>query len=640
MRPRRDPVPRAKEAWVWIGGTALLGLLGAGVTVAATLLWENIDIRQLTPGLTIPSGPLPAPAATIAPAVDQRAFSAVMFNSPRNRAYFPDAAHYNRELNRWRTVIRGVGGSLRDVADVEQLRGVRADELLVLAEAPCVSPQELAAIRAHVARGGSVVANWAFAARDGECEWRGWAPLIDLTDADDVRELPARAGLYLTVPAGIPLAIGLDPGARIELRPDPSLALRVRGMHAYWSDWLLNPMPAEGSPNADAAAIATRTPDGGRVAWLGWSVSQAATDADSLRSLRVVQNAILWAAGTPSAAVAAWPSGARAAMVFALDVEDQARNAIDAAALFVQERIPATFFVVTKLTEGDSSFAAALIAAGEVGTHTVDHSPLGGLTAQDQMVRLRRSYSEVKGWTGVAPVGLRPPEESFDSLTLEAWKRAGGEYVVARNDGRTGSPEIHHTSRGIVVLIPRLIKDDYNVIVQDASIRAERIAEAFVEGANKLHAIGGVAVVAGHTQIMETGRRMDGFRIVAESARAQGGWWMAQGAQVARWWRARALTQIEFTPAAPLPARSTMTPAGISDILVRGSADDPLADAWLEIVLPQGSARLLPLLDGQPVDFARTEWGMRAPVGTLQPGQTRRISFVVDTAATTARRTR
>jgi peptidoglycan/xylan/chitin deacetylase (PgdA/CDA1 family) len=369
-------------------------------------------------------------------------------------------------------------------------------------------------------------------------------------------------------------------------------------------------------------------------------VSQAATPLDSISVLRFVQNALRWTAGTASAAVAAWPSDARAAMLFALDVEDRARNAIDAATLFVQEQIPGTFFVVTQLTGGDTSFAAALLAAGEVGTHTLDHNPLGGRTAQDQMVRLRRSFDEVREWTGIAPGGLRPPEELYDSLTLEAWNRAGGNYVVAGTEGRTASPEVHHTSRGTMIVMPRLLKDDYNVIVQDGSIRGERISEAFVEGANKLHAVGGLAVIGGHTQIMETGRRLDAFRVVADSARAQGGWWMAKGEQIARWWRARAGTRVEFVPPATLPVHGTLQPAGISDILVHGAPEDALVDAWVEIVLPQESTRLLALLDGQPVDFVRTAWGMRAPVGTVRPGQTRRISFVVDTAAATTRRAR
>ena len=75
MRPKRDPVPRAKEAWWWLGGTLTLGLLGAAVVAAGIALWENIDVRQLTPGLTVEEPPLPEPM--IPPAAERAGRSVV-----------------------------------------------------------------------------------------------------------------------------------------------------------------------------------------------------------------------------------------------------------------------------------------------------------------------------------------------------------------------------------------------------------------------------------------------------------------------------------------------------------------------------------------------------------------------------------
>ncbi|MDH3423511.1 MAG: hypothetical protein OEN00_11010, partial [Gemmatimonadota bacterium] len=74
MRPKRELIPRAKDSWVWLGGLALLGILGGGVTAAAVLLWENIDIRQLVPQLAAPALPVPAPEPPRAAARQGRAF--------------------------------------------------------------------------------------------------------------------------------------------------------------------------------------------------------------------------------------------------------------------------------------------------------------------------------------------------------------------------------------------------------------------------------------------------------------------------------------------------------------------------------------------------------------------------------------
>lgn len=628
MPPKRDPVPRAKDAWVWLGGILMLGVLGAGFVVAAVMLWENVDIRRLTPGLVV-AGPLPEPLAPAPAAVQDLGFAAVVFNSARNRTYFPDPTYYDGELARWRDLVSEAGGTLRDATDAQQLRTLAADEVLLLVEAPCLSPAEAAAVRAHVARGGSLVSNWAVGVRDASCAWRGWATLLDLTDAADVRELPSREGLFMTVPGGIGLSAGIDPGTRIELRPDPSIALRMTGQSVYWSDWALNPAPDEAGFGADVAAITARTPEGGRTAWFGLRLGQPATPADSVHLRRLVQNGVRWAAGVATASAAAWPGGARAALVFSLDVEDQPRNALDAAALFEAEELPATFYVVSRLVGDDEELANVLARVGEVGSHTSDHARLGGLTGQDQAVRLRRSWSDVERWTGTGPSGLRPPEEAFDSLTLGAWQAAGGRYLLARNESRSASPEIHRARDGVVVVLPRLLKDDYNVVVQDHAIRAERIGEAFVQGTRKMRAIGGVAVVAGHTQIMLSGRRLDAFRAVADTARAQGDWWIARADEVAEWWRARAEVRVSFVEPDTLRREASVARTGLPDILVQAGAEPPTGSVWIDVVLPRAAGSTIPLVDGRSVEFEATDWGLRVPVGSLAAGDERRVSIVL-----------
>ena len=619
MRPKRELIPRAKDSWVWLGGLALLGILGGGVTAAAVLLWENIDIRQLVPQLAAPALPVPAPEPPRAAARQGRAFDAVVFSSPRNQAYFPDASYYRTTLATWSELVRNTGGTVREVANAEGLRSLRAQDLLVVVEAPCLATDEVAAIRAHLRAGGGVVTNWAVGARNAQCEWTGWQTIVGLTGAEDVRELPSREGLYLTVPGGVALSPGFDPGMRIELRPDPSLALRLSGPRVYWSDWALNPQPDESGGGADVAAIATYSALGGRIAWFGLRLGQAATEADDARLRRLVQNGIAWAASIPSASPAAWPGARRAALMFTLDVEDEPQNAFAMAALLRGRGLPGTFYVVSQLVLDDPALAQALMEAGEVGSQTADHTPLQGLTAQDQRVRLRRSAVEIEDWTGVAPLGLRPPEETFDPNTLDAWQRAGGTYLLAANESRSASPEIHRVGEGTQVLLPRLLKDDYNIIVQDRVLRGTSLGQAMLEGTRKMRAIGGLAVVAGHTQIIREGPRIDALGVVADSAAAQGDWWIARASDVAAWWTARAETTLEFEA----------SPGPVADIVVTAPPDRGIEDLWTDIVLPSAPEGLIPLVAGRPVDFQRTVWGMRVPVGDLSAGEARRIAFVV-----------
>jgi peptidoglycan/xylan/chitin deacetylase (PgdA/CDA1 family) len=630
MRPKRDPVPRARDAWIWLGGIALLGVLGAGVTGAAVVLWENIDIRQLVPQLTAAApGRIPLAEPSRPAAREPGTFDAVVFSSPRNEAFFPEPGYYGAALEAWRNAVREVGGVVREATSVAELREAEPGAVIVLVEAPCLSSGEIAVVRAHLRAGGGVVTNWAVGARDETCAWRGWGTVAELTGAEDVREVAARDGLFLTVPAGVALSAGLDPGTRIELRPDPTLALRVSGPRVYWSDWALNPAPDESGGGADAAAAAWRTPEGGRTAWFGLRLGQAVTSSDSLRLQRLVQNGVLWAAGTPSAAPGPWPDGRRAALVFAFDVEDQPRTALDVAAVLREEELPASFYAVSQIVQDDAELAAALASVGEVGTQTSDHTPLLGLTPQDQRFRLRRAWSDIESWTGTAPAGLHPPEETFDEATLAAWRQAGGTYIVANNEARSASPEVHVGDEGTVVLLPRTSRDDYNLIVQDRVIRASVLAESFVSDTRKLHAIGGLALVVGHSQIMRSGPRLDAIRAVADDARAQGGWWVARAEDVADWWSARSEVRLAFVPRESVYLGDALEPAPVSDVLVAAPDERAVSGLWIDVVLPHGSATTVPLVDGEPVPFEATDWGLRVPVRQLAAADTARVSFAV-----------
>jgi peptidoglycan/xylan/chitin deacetylase (PgdA/CDA1 family) len=602
----------------------MLGILGGGITAVAIVLWQNIDIRQVAPQLAAPALPVPLPESAADAAREGRTFDAVVFSSPRNQAYFPDPTYYRAALASWSALIQNTGGNVREVADAEGLSTLREQDLLVLAEAPCLATDEVAAVHAHLQNGGGVIANWAVGVRDADCEWTGWQTIMDLTGAEDVRELPTREGLFLTVPGGVALSPGFDPGTRIELRPDPSLALRLPGPRVYWSDWALNPQPDESGGGAAVAAVATYSALGGRITWFGHRLDQAATPADSARLSRLVQNGVAWAASVPTTAPAAWPGAQQAALVFTLDVEEQPQNALSVAAFLRERELPGTFYVVSQLLLEDPEMARALIDAGEVGSQTSDHTPLQGLTAQDQRVRLRRTSSEIEEWTGVAPTGLRPPEETFDPNTLDAWQRAGGTYLLATNESRSASPELHRVGDGTQVLLPRLLKDDYNIIVQDRVLRGTSLGQALLEGTRKMRAIGGLAIVAGHTQIMRDGSRIEALGTVADSALAQGDWWIARASDVADWWIARGATTVRFEPTS-----EGSSPAPVADIVVTAPLDRGVENLWIDVVIPSPPDGLIPLVEGRSVDYEQTDWGMRVPVGDLSAGATRRITYLV-----------
>jgi peptidoglycan/xylan/chitin deacetylase (PgdA/CDA1 family) len=594
----------------------LLGFLAAGVVAAAAALWENVDLQSLARrAAAVTDAPPPPPPDAAGPvAATGGARIVALYESAASAGYFPDSAFYRTSLSRWETLLgESVGRPVR-VRDAAGVAGLPGGALLVAPEAVCLSDAEIAELRAHVSRGGGLVLTWAAGARDATCRWRGWEPLRSLTGALDLAEYPAEASLFLAVPAGLPLSPGLPPGARIELYPEPHLALQVPGPHPYWSDWALNAPRAEG-PVPDAAAVLFEPDTGGRVAWFGFRERQAVGDLDAERVRRLLANGARWAAGAALAEMATWPGGRRGALLVAQDVETGFENVTALARLLRDREVRGTFFAVSRLALEHPEVADSLRGAGEVGSQTADHASTAGLPEHEQEVRLERSIRELEAWSGQVVAGLRPPEERFDEATLRAWRRAGGRYLAAVNEARSAAPEVFDTPDGPVVLLPRLLKDDYNVFVQDGARRTEPLRSAWLEGMRKIEALGGLAYLSLHSQIAGTPERVGVVGEVLDSvATRSGSWWTAPGGEIADWWTARGSARLELESRGDTLALRLTAPAGGLD------------DAWVDLYLPAG-LDLRPHREGAALPWAPTEWGIRFPVGAL--GSTREIEILL-----------
>ncbi|HKK07930.1 MAG TPA: polysaccharide deacetylase family protein, partial [Gemmatimonadota bacterium] len=578
--PERTPVPRARSALQWLAGLLLLGLLLGGLVAAAITLWESVDVSQLTGGAPAPPQPPPAARLPGPPAVHSaRGFDAALYVSPATAGFFPDSAFYPALVDGWAARVRRAGGSVRRVSGADALAGLPRGTLLVIPAGLCLSRAETDAIRRHLSAGGGVVATWATGARDRRCEWRGWETVARLAGTPDIRQLEERKALYLTLPGGTPLLDGLPPATRVELRPGSQIAASVGGVHAYWSDWAQNPAPAASGGEADGAAVARTTGAGGRVVWLGFMASEGATPRDSAALERVAEGGLRWAAGVPSAGLAPWPEGHDAALLVAEEAEASFADAAALAGLLRGRGTPGSFYVVSGIALDHPDLADSLRAAGEVGTQTTDHQTVAGLPAAQQRLRLSRSASEVRGWTGVSPVGLRPPEERFDTTTLRVWRELGGTYLLAVNEARTGSPQLYDTPAGRLALLPRIVDSDYNVMVRHGSLRDGQLRDAWLSGARKLGLLGGLAVLSVHTQVAGQPAHVAVVGQVLDSLAADPtGWWEATGRDIAAWWTAREAAGVAWLPSSgdTLALRVTAPPG------------DSLSGAWLEVTAGTG----------------------------------------------------
>jgi peptidoglycan/xylan/chitin deacetylase (PgdA/CDA1 family) len=590
----------------------MLGVIAAGVIAAGVRLWQDIDIQRLTraPALADPV-PIP-PAVAVKPATFVGdTFPVALFYSDRTARFFPDSQYYEDLAESWETLITAAGGRVARVHSAAEIRALGPDQLVVAPSSVCLADEEVAALYDHAHGGGGLVINWAVGARDSNCGWLGWRTVGRLTGTAEIRELKSREALYYAVPAGTPLSLGFAPGSRVELRFESQLAAAVPGSHVYWSDWAINAAPAEETEDVNAAALLRVTPQGGRIVWFGFRIGQGARPEDEQRTLRLFTNGVLWAAAQPAAEIDTWPNATRSALMVAQDVESRFSNALALADIARRNETPVTFFVVSQLALDYPAIADSLRSVGEVGSQTSDHSVVAELPYAEQRSRLTRSWTEVRSWAGTAPVGLHPPEERFDENTLGAWRGLGGYYLAAVNDSRTASPEIFETPDGKIVLLPRVIKDDYNVFVQEGALRSRHLAEAYLDGMTKVRAVGGLAIISLRTQVAGEPGRVGVIDEVIDSALAEGEWWIATGRDIAQWWLDRENTELTMS----------WLPDGDLELRVSPTTSDVPVTKWLNLILPGGPRDWTPRSSGVPLSYLKTDWGLRVPVPEHPAGE-------------------
>lgn len=603
--------PKPRTPWVWGGAILLLGILVAGLMGAAILLWRNIDIESV---LEVAAEDPPVedvvPALALPELTKPPAWRAYVYVSDASARFFPDTTYLEGLAVRWESLLTSVNASSIRLSRLDSLVSGAPGALLVVPAAVCLSEAERRAIRAHLGRGGHLLATWAIGARDGSCEWRGFEYLEKLSGAAGSGTVEDHAPSYVTLPHGSVIATGLPPGSRIELENEPWITLRADAVDPFWSDRALNPRAAPGGGPA-AAAIARRTDSGGRVAWFGFRLDAAAAERDRRLVERLAKNAALWAGGHVILDVEPWPDGARAAMTLTQDVEHDFTNSRRLAERFGARGVPVTFFVVTKLARSHPQLATPLRSSGEIGSHGVDHRQLAGRLWATQLAAVVQSREDIRGWAGVDPLGFRPPREVYDEATLETWRGQGGLYVAASNGARSAAPEVFDFGSGRIVVLPRVVDDDYTVMVVRGAMRSDSLQASLMAALAKTRALGGLDLITLHSQLIDSERRIQAVESVVGAAARAGDVWIPRAADVADWWLRRADLEVR--------ARSRGDGSVLVSVQNRG---EKATAAWLRLHLPDDPRGYAAPESEAAIPEARLEEGsMRIALPVLEPGE-------------------
>jgi hypothetical protein len=437
----------------------------------------------------------------------------------------------------WRSALTASGADVRVVSP--QRMGTRRARVLVIPSSPCLTIASREAIESAADDGRGVIITGLTGNRDIGCRPIGYGFVVGVSGAARAAELETRPMVYIAFPTGSPLADGIPPGARLEVNPGTQVAVRGSTRDAFYSDYSLRPAPADSQPLLDAA-VSRSTLGRARVVYWGFELRDVAARPWSQELVRLLmRNSVNWAAGIPRATLEPWPRGRQAAAAIAQDVEDQFDNATLALDTLAAAHYPGTYFLTTRLAKPYSRLSRALAAQGEVGSHSENHWVLGGNPADVQRARMLETQHDLEDMLGHPSLGFRPPEEQFDTLTLQAWAAVGGAYVFGANDQRSASPELLTVGTDTMVLIGRFGNDDFGAVGQH---RDDPNAEeaVFLDDFKRVRALGGAYVLSYHSQLLARPERIG---VLAGAARAIGSdstVWHTTTGNIAAWWRARA----------------------------------------------------------------------------------------------------
>lgn len=526
--------------------------------------------------------------------------------------YYDGPATMDSIVDDWSRALTQLGARVRVVTPRQALAATDV-RVFVVPASPCLGGEARHALDVATERGQGVLATWLTGIRDGGCRLVGYGLVTALSGASRLDTLERRSQDYVTFLRGGPLAADIPPGARLELLVSDHVAIRSPLREAFYSDFMLNPQPAQREPLVDGA-IAHAEAGHGRTVYWGFDLSRVARRPwDQELALRLARNSILWAANAPLATVLPWPDGKLAAAVIAQDVEDQFANARYAVDSLRAAHFPGTYFLVSDLALRNTDLVRAMAAQGEIGTHTPKHQLLGGEAPDVQRAQLVRTQHDLESLLGHPVAGLRPPEEQFDTTTLDTWESLGGRYVFGANNARTASPEILSVDGKQLVLLGRVINDDFLSVARAGHTNARVLTDEYLSGFDKVQALGGLFILSYHSQLMSRPELVPALAAIARRLAADSTLWTATAGEVADWWLRRAHAEASATYTDPTHLRLTVANHGTQ----------PLAHAAVRVLI--GASRPVAATGATVVGADR--WSVRVLLPTI-PANASRVATI------------
>jgi len=491
----------------------------------------------------------------------------------------------------WRNLLQGYFERVQVISDEDlEEPGLREYGLLILPEVRVLTPLQQEAVMDFLNRGNALILT-------GRGGVESTDPRLERALADelglDYRPVEHPGGGEITSwwvvtdePAYLTADIPVLQHLAVEQKHPVTLAAASGEALAFWMS-----AGADTEETFDEAAHRSALSYGrlgaGKFLWLSFPIESVGGDLETSQNFhRLLSNAFAWFRDRAVVEIESWPYPYRQAAVFSMDTETAFGNIRD---VYRLENLTAmTYFLLTDpldlyvdILRRIAGEPSSELASGEMAVHGDDHDVFRGQSREEQTARLRRTVDYIQEKIGIRPFGFRPPEEAYDYTTLNSLLDTGFEYIFADDNPIRNTPRIISIADQRLVQLPRLNKDDIEIIVKRDMLPPDEALDAYIEDVDQIFRREGVYLANLHTHVLASSDYIGVLENVLDYVLARDPWYV-NCLELVRWWLRRDAVELEVLRTSPGDFRFRIVNKG----------DEKIEDLGFSLWLPGDGERV------------------------------------------------
>ncbi len=565
----------------WSAGWKIFGAAGL-LLVLAAVFWLAYEVCWLGKFSIQPEPPEPA-----AFFVADSEFRVAILKSEYTARFLGSSPRYEGHAQYWQRLLQSLKIRWDSISDGQLEGDLKPYRVLVLPSAVCLSEKETANIRAFVKDGKGVISTWATGTRNEHGKWKGWDFLRELTGADSFEPDEGNPPWFVSFLAGSPITAGAPAGARVQVASPERLKATALNVDGYWGDARLFPVDSSRPSNFQGAVLRHQL-ERGRVVWYGFQENSAVAGGNDKALVdSVLSNGIFWAGQQLLYTVDAWPSNYSAAVVLALETDEDYENATYAVNVLLKSQAKGTFFCDADVVKKNPELMRYLKRAGEVAVEGTPPSHFTQSRILPQLILLETPRWKLWRLVGRWASGFVSPATLSTPVTLRALVGARYRYYLTSLEGNSVRPVMLKVSQswaGLhrelkLVRLARTTDDDLHLSpLGTVGLAPQWIVRRVLSDFDTVSGLGGLYVLAYHTRGLSAPEYAGALSQLIEHWRGHAAW-VATAEEVADWWTKKSQVSVSISGRGPNSFR----------VRVASRAQSPIEGVVLSLYPPPDS---------------------------------------------------